>query len=417
MDGVSTTTGHYSLQDIFDTLASSLRFEEVLDRILEVTLRELSAQQGSLMLLQGEDHPVLKMLAQRGLPPEIANRGYVPRRGSISEYVLRERRPLIINEQPRSTDFTTLSEETGAPRQISSALCVPLIARGKVIGTMNINRASPGAHFHERDLETCAIIAGQAALVIEHRRLQEELIQSERLAAVGQVVAGISHCMKNILAGVKGGLGLAEMGLTHNRDELVRQGFDLLKRNTGTLSNLMLDLLDYSKEREPMREVFNLNDVLHHVLDTIRFKAEAAKVEVREEITSALTFYGDRDQLFRAILNLMTNAVEAFQECDLLQERWVLLRAEEREFAHEPDETGPAGHHIVIEVVDNGAGIPDDQQAAIWDLFFSTKGSRGSGIGLATARKMIEEHKGRIQLHSAPGQGTRFVILLPVMEE
>src|SRR5438105_1541254 len=88
----------YSLNDIFKALGSSVKFEEMLDHILAVTLRELEADQGSLLLLEGAEHPSLKMLASRGLPDEIAGRGYVPRKGSISEYVIRERRPLILNE-------------------------------------------------------------------------------------------------------------------------------------------------------------------------------------------------------------------------------------------------------------------------------------------------------------------------------
>ena len=87
----------YSLQDIFDTLASSLRFQEILDRILTIALRELRADEGSLLLLKGAADPQLKMIASIGLPDEVVARGYVPRKGSISEYVIRERKhPLLM---------------------------------------------------------------------------------------------------------------------------------------------------------------------------------------------------------------------------------------------------------------------------------------------------------------------------------
>lgn len=316
MSEQSTTPGHYSFRDVFEVLASARSFEDVLDVILTTSLRELHADQGSLLLLQGDEEHAqghLKMLAARGLPEEIVKRGYVGRKGSISEYVLRERRPLILNDTPRTRNYESMADETSTPRKIRSAMCVPLIARGNVIGTMNLNRTgnSDRKQFAEEEMEVCSILAGQAAIVIENRRLHDELLQKERLAAVGQTVSGISHCIKNILAGVKGGLGITQMGLDQDNDDLMRQGFDLLKRNTGILGNLVLDLLDYSKEREPMRDTFDVARMLRDVTQTLEFKAETLNVRLEfKTLAPQLSFHGDADQILRAVLNLVTNAVE-----------------------------------------------------------------------------------------------------------
>lgn len=412
----------YSLQDIFDTLASSLRFEEVLDRILTVSLRELCADQGSLLLLHGVDNSELKMLASRGLPEQILRRGYVPRKGSISEYVLRERRPIIINDVPRTDHFETMAADTTTLRTIYSALCVPVIARGTVLGTMNLNRTRFRHEFTQQELETASIIAGQAAIVIENRRLQEELLQKERLAAIGEVVAGISHCIKNILSGVKGGLGITEMGINQNRIELIRDGFDLLKRSSGTLSNLVLDLLDYSKDRQPFRDVFSVPDMLRNVLRTVDYRARTFEVKIACDFPAGeFTFFGDQDQIFRSVLNLVTNAIEACSEVKAPERERAVKVTWYTASAHElsllQNETGKIDQWLVIEVADNGPGIPEEKRDVIWNLFYSTKGSRGTGIGLAATRKMVEEHGGRILLDSTPGQGTTFRVLLPIVPE
>lgn len=424
LDSPRETT--YSFRDVFEALASALNFDEVLNRILTVAMRELRADQGSLLLLQGEEHPQLKMLASIGLPEEIVRRGYIPRKGSISEYVLLERRPVIINGRPEGFSgadrFRPIPEsETGVRRRIVSALCVPLIARGSVLGTMNLNRTSGTALFSEQDLEACSIVAGQAAIVIENRRLQEELLRKERLAAVGETVAGISHCVKNILSGVKGGVGLTQMGLDSGNEALMREGFDLLKRSCGTLTNLVLDLLDYSKEREPVCVQFDLAEIIGRVAETIAHKAQVLGVEVKRDEEPALRLCGDSDQIFRALLNLATNAVEAAgghrraDEAPTVVLRTRRLAADDALVSDCGPENGVRGWFL-IEVADNGAGIPEEHREQIWNLFFSTKGSRGTGIGLATTRKMVQEHGGTIRLETSPDWGTSFRVLLPERE-
>lgn len=424
-NGAGGPTAQYSLQDIFDTLASSLRFEEVLNRILDITLRELAADQGSLLLVESKENPCLKMLASRGLPQEIVQRGYVRRRGSISEYVLRERRPLILNDDnPRTEHYETMSAETSTPRHIYSAMCVPLIARGHVLGTMNLNRVHRSRPFNEQDMETATIVASQAAIVIEHRALQEELLQKERLAAIGQIVAGISHCMKNVLCGVKGGMGLTEMGLQQDKRELAIQGFAVLKRNTEALSNIVLDLLDYSKERKPIRHAFQFDDVARMVESTVQFKAQSGHVTMKYTCEPGLGFYGDRDQIFRAVLNLVSNAVEACAESTCHGQPPTVevsicqcqppANGERPGGAIAQDLGQPWVH---IEVRDNGPGIPEEVREQVWELFYSTKGSRGTGIGLAAARKTFTEHGGSIDMDSCVDQGTVFHVYMPVLEK
>lgn len=407
------------MMEIFEALASSANFDELLTTILKICLRELRAEQGSVLLLQTSDPSSLKMLATVGMPQTIVDRGYVPRRGSISEYVLIEKRPVIINDVPRTDHFETMAADTSTPRSIFSAICVPLLTRGRILGTMNINRTRTNDRFGPSDLEAAALVGGQAAIVIENSLLREELVRKERLAAVGETVAGISHCIKNILTGIRGGVGLTEMGLEQDNQNIVRDGFDIFRRSSETLSNLVLDLLDYSKDRKPARAHFAISEAVQPAIEAAAFKGRPDKVSVTCTDYQPVEFYGDRDQIYRALLNLTLNAVDAFTEgTSGGGTPAVRLAVNVVPAQHLPPDSQPkrlTPQWLKIDVEDNGPGIAPEQQERIWELFFSTKGSRGTGLGLAATRKMIEEHGGFIYLDSEVGRGTTFSVYLPML--
>ncbi len=412
----------YSLQDVFDALARSQGFEEVLECVLSVAVRELNADQGSLLLLQGGDNPSLKMLATVGMPEDMVRRGYVPRQGSISEYVLRERRPMIVNDLPRNENFESMAGDTSVRRNIFSAICVPLIAHGRVVGTLNLNRTKNRIRFDDSDLETGTLLGGQAAIVIENRRLQEELRTQQRLAEVGQTVAGISHCIKNLLSGVRGGLGVLEIGLAGEETGVIREGHGILKRSLDILQNLVLDLLDYSRERQPVREWFNIAELVEAVRDTVQFKAKTGRVAlVVRPIQPDLRYRGDRDQIFRCLMNLAINAIEASAEAtgDSRPPRVEIsvqtLSGADTGLA--PERARTAEEWVSLSVYDNGPGIAPEQQDMIWEPFHSTKGSKGTGIGLAVTRKMIREHGGDVILKSSRESGTLFRAILPAVTD
>ncbi|MBI3735024.1 GAF domain-containing protein, partial [Candidatus Sumerlaeota bacterium] len=212
-----------ALVSICNAMVSNLDLKSVLETILSVTLAEMRAQEGSVLLFN-ESQDRLEMLAALGLPEEIARRGYIPRKGSIAEWVIENDKPTIINGDVQSKNFSA----AGRGRFIVSAMCVPLRASGKVIGTINLNRTDPEAGvFQKRDTDAMVILGSQAAVSIENSRLHEAIMRGERLAAIGQTVAGISHCMKNLLTSLKGGLSICEMGIEKQDWKLESQGMDI----------------------------------------------------------------------------------------------------------------------------------------------------------------------------------------------
>lgn len=240
----------------------------------------------------------------------------------------------------------------------------------------------------------------------EIKRLEAELLQSERLAAVGQTVAGMAHCIKNILHGLKGGSYMIDVGLSRDDREKLQTGWRMVQRNIKRTSDLVLDLLSYSKEREPDYAPCNPNEVVQDVCDLVRDEALENGVALEIELDPAIGQVAmDSRTVHRCLLNLLTNAVDACAFDENANKRHkVLVRT-----LLAPDQ------RIRFEVADNGVGMSEEVRQRLFTSFFSTKGSRGTGLGLLVTRKLIEAHRGTIEVVSELGRGTRFTIYLPFL--
>ena len=397
-----------SLLSICQAMGSSLELPQVLDTILLLSVNEMLAQQGSILLFDALNDR-LRMLAATGLPEEIVKKGYIARKGSIAEWVIEHQQPLIINDKPRGNAYSPLDEK----RQILSAMCVPLFARGKVLGTINLNRTGlDGDVFNESDLDIMVIMASQAAVAIEKSQLHETLLKSERLAAVGQTVAGISHCIKNVLTGVKGGISLIEMSSQAQNWEMNDTGADILRRNINRLSSIVLDMLDYSKEREPCRANILVDTLLSELIASLQSEAVARDVRLEKRLVDTdLAVEVDGQQLYRCLLNLIQNAIDAIGKDGTV---WVSAeRSGDESHLHRLRDPKTAREAVIIRVGDTGPGIGEEDRRNIFEPFFSTKGSKGTGLGLAITRKIVEEHGGRIEVESPPESPAIFAITLP----
>jgi PAS domain S-box-containing protein len=238
----------------------------------------------------------------------------------------------------------------------------------------------------------------------EIKRLEKELVKSERLAAVGQTVAGLAHGIKNILHGLKGGSYLVDIGIKRDDTEKLKKGWDTIKRNIGRTSNLVMDLLSYSKEREPEHEVCEPNQIVKDVAALVDDKAREHRVAIALELDDTIgEVIMDPGSIHEVLLNLASNAVDACLFDEDLTKPWSVKLAT----AKQP------GNMIKFEVSDNGAGMSEEVLQKLFTSFFSTKGHRGTGLGLMVTRKLIEEHQGKIEVTSRLNEGTSFTVWLP----
>ena len=238
----------------------------------------------------------------------------------------------------------------------------------------------------------------------EIKRLEQELVKSERLAAIGQTVAGLAHGIKNILHGLKGGSYLVDIGINKEDSVKLKKGWEMIKRNVGRTSNLVMDLLSYAKEREPEYENCNPNEIAEDVCGLVQDKARENDVAIIKEFDKTIGEVSmDPNTLHEVLLNLMSNAVDACLFDENMDKNWQVRLVT----------TKADGNLIKFDIIDNGAGMDKDVMQKLFTSFFSTKGHRGTGLGLMVTRKLIEEHMGKINVDSQPGRGTKFSFYLP----
>ena len=245
-------------------------------------------------------------------------------------------------------------------------------------------------------------IGHQAGLAIENTLFYNDKIQAERLAAVGQTIATLSHHIKNILQGIRGGSYLIDMGLKEKDEAIVRRGWTIVEKNQAKIYNLVMDMLSFSKDREPALEPADLNETVGDVVELMQSRARELGVELDWQPGPNLPqVLIDPDGIHRAVLNIVTNAIDAAEGVD--GARVAVATSWDAAQALTP-----------IAVADNGVGIDEEDIASIFQIFASTKGSRGTGLGLPVSQKIVREHGGKIVVTSQLGQGSQFVIELPM---
>jgi signal transduction histidine kinase len=242
-------------------------------------------------------------------------------------------------------------------------------------------------------------IGHQAALAIEDTTYYQSMLQAERLAAMGQTIATLSHHIKNILQGLRGGKYMVAEGIKRENLEAIQSGWKICEKTHERIETLVLDMLSISKDRKPERKPTDLCEVVGDALDLCRVRANDNRVAlVWSRPESFPNMMLDAEAIHRAVLNLIGNALDACQERGDGKVTVTLERNSEG---------------AVLRVIDNGIGIPESDLHRIFSLFESSKGSRGTGLGLPVSLKIAKEHGGNLSVESAVGTGTTFTLELP----
>ncbi len=432
-------------------VSHTLDIDQLLQRIMELIFEWVEADRGCIMLMD----PLSKALqpkvrrTRKGMHAD----GRITISKTILDYVV-ERNEGVLTSDARQDERW---DPGGSIVQmgVREAICVPMQGRYDVVGVIYIDTSTTaqqliqqrGTRFTDDHLKLMIAIGHQAALAVEDTRYYSAMVQAERLAAVGQTIATLSHHIKNILQGIRGGSYLIEMGLKDHDDEVTRKGWNIVERNQNRISALVLDMLTFSKDREPDLSPANLNEVVADVIELMRIRAEEEEVELDWRPGEPMpTLVFDPEGIHRAVLNVVTNALDAVGEREPSRSRLPDgtptegqgRSGEKMGTGSQPARANPAelvpGEVPVpifsrrvevtsqylpkegiarITVTDNGPGIPDEQMADLFSPFVSTKKSRGTGLGLPVSQKILREHGGKIAVESDPGQGCRFTLDLP----
>ena len=241
----------------------------------------------------------------------------------------------------------------------------------------------------------------------ELRKAQEDLVKSERLATIGETVAGVAHYIKNILNGLRGGMYKVNSAMAKHKPEQMKDGWDMVQRNIEKVSQLVLDLLSYSKERSPEQKTCSPNQIVAEVVELLKQKADENSIKLNVLFDPNIKEADfDPKGIHDALLNLVSNAIDACIYDKNTSKSWEVT-------VKTGTETTDSGiEKILFEVSDNGCGMNPEIQSKVFTRFFSTKEGQGTGLGLLITQKIIQEHGGEITMVSQEGVGTTFLVLL-----
>lgn len=404
-DAVRAWRVMYSLAE---TLGSTLSEHELLERVMDVIFEQVPVDRGFILMkdMQTEDliPRIVRYRVSNGKEP--TEKQPITTSHRIIDHVSHKREAVLCTNAMTDRRFATVGpSNTGSIHDYSlrSVICAPIIARDELLGVIHIDCSMTAHTYSEEQLRLITAIGYQTGLAMENLQLLATRMQQERLAAAGETVAYLSHHIKNILQGMRSGADLLEMGLAKNREEQVRQGWGIVHRNLDKVFDLTMNMLAFSKERQPRLEFVQLNHVVNEVMELAQHTADERHImllsDLEENIPPILM---DDDGISRALLNIVMNALDAVQH----DEGIVQVKSHY-----------DAGRRIaMISVHDNGPGIPENQLAGIFQPFHSTKGNAGTGLGLAVAKKVMDEHRGRIEVQSNSVDGTTFYLEIPAGE-
>jgi signal transduction histidine kinase/pSer/pThr/pTyr-binding forkhead associated (FHA) protein len=391
-------------------VSHTLDIDQLLHRIMDLIFEWVETDRGCVMLVDsrtGELEPKVSRNRKHRARDQ-QERLEISR--TILDYVLTNREGVLTSDAQEDQRWDPAASILKLG--VREAICVPMQGRYGIVGVIYIDTFTPPgryvqrapAKFSEEHLKLMIAIAHQAALAVEDTTYYSAMVQAERLAAMGQTIATLSHHIKNILQGIRGGSYLIDEGLRSENNDIVRKGWSIVEKNQEKISNLVMDMLTFSKEREPEFAPSSMVELVNDVAELMQTRAAEAGVEITvraaEGVPELLMF--DPELLHRAVLNVVTNAIDA---CEGREPGRVMLSVEY---------LSPSSLIRVV-VEDNGPGLAEEDIPRIFTVFESTKGARGTGLGLPVSQKILREHGGDIVVTSELGVGSRFSLEFPAV--
>ncbi len=409
------------------TLGSSFDVQQVLEVVMDLVFEHVKADHGIILLLDDKTGELTPRVVRARDEPRSSD----PKsdtHGPVSDKIHASR--TIINHVLQTSEGVLSSNAMTDQRfskgksvhnlGIRSALCVPIKARrldprasanrsvtpspDEITGVIYIDSSVKNYTYAPDQLRLLTAIGWQAGMAIQNAKLYQAGLQAERLAAIGETTAALSHSIKNILQALRGGADVVELGLKNNNVPQLGKGWRIVDRNLEKIYNLTMNLLAYSKPREPRLEMINPRTLINECLELIAPVANEKRVMAVADVDEhhpAVPL--DPDGLHQILMNLLANAIDAVEPHEGLIRVVCRYDAENKQ--------------TIIEVIDNGGGIAPSVMPHLFELFHSTKGNRGTGIGLAVTKKIVDEHEGSISVRSAPGEGTTFTVKLPIYHD
>ena len=387
-------------------VSRTLDIDQLLQQILELIFQWVQCDRGCIMLTDQESGELRPKARRNRNSRGSSNRITISR--TILDYVCKKEEGVLTNDACEDDRWNGSASITSSG--IREAICVPMKGRYGNVGVIYIDTSVSAGRFAqehsriftEEHLKMLVAIGHQAALAIEDTNYYQSLVHAERLAVMGQTIATLSHHIKNIVQGLKGGGYLVNQAIQNQDWNVVGKGWGICNRNHERIETLVMDMLTMSKDRRPKLVITDLRSVITEVVDLSNTRAAEKSVRLSWLAPeSPIEHPVESEAIHRAILNLVCNAIDA---CVDKPEAHVDIQLESN------------SECILIRVQDNGVGIAADDLGRIFSMFESSKGSRGTGLGLPVSLKIAKEHGGTIEVRSEIGSGTVFEFILPRLD-
>ena len=386
---------------VSEVLRSGFDLDRLLNEIIMLTVNEMGAKVGSIMLQENDYLVVRASCGDDGY----SRVGQVKKIGNgISGWVAKKGKGLLIKNISKDPDF----KQHFNPRYKSPDLIsAPIMVKDKIYGVINVNYKRSKKPFDESDLKMLLFLANSIGLVIDNFHLMEDVRTKERTATIEELSARLAHEIRNPLNGIKMNVQIL---WKNNRLAIQKPGdmeehYRIILDEIGRLDDLLKMILDHSRVEKFKKEPVDVNMVLEKSLSTI-FLSES-EIKIKKRFGKALKITGDKDKLQQAFLNVLLNAVQSMEGKGTISinvKKWKPIGA---------GNTADKKDFIQIDISDTGKGILKKDQKKIFSPFFTTRAD-GTGFGLSITEKIIKQHHGRISFSSQAGKGTVFHILLPI---
>ena len=400
-----------ALIEINRMVTSSLELDEVLEATMQGIREILRVEAGSLVLVDDE---IGGVVFRKTFSPEqgwITGRTIQPEEGIVG-YVVQSGETKLVNNVERDPHFSVeVDEEMGFTSR--SILCVPLKIRGQVIGAVEVINQLDGA-FTQQDLELLQAMAASVAVAVDNANLyseladfakelersQAQLIQAEKMAAIGRLAASIAHEINNPLQAVHNSLHLGlHKGLADNKRW---QYLTMAQAEVQRLIEIVQRMLDFYRPSRGGVEPADVNGIVENVLALAHKRLQHGGITIQANLSPDLPLIPVvADQITQVFLNIVINAVEAMPSGGDLRLQTTLSED---------------GEWVVARFQDAGQGMSPEQMAHLFEPFYTTKPD-GTGLGLAISYGIVERHGGTIEVSSLPDQGVNFTVRLPVHRE
>jgi signal transduction histidine kinase/CheY-like chemotaxis protein len=404
-----------TLNDLAELGSRIPALRDLLEVVLERTMRAVHASSGSIMLLDPE-RQTLRIAASRGLT-DVADVEVNLGEG-IAGKVAQAGDPVVVEDIETDPRFARSND----PKYGSgSFICLPVRAREQVIGVINLARKEPAAVFSATDLHFLNALMTNVGYAVDNARMlqdsrqsadrlqqalddveaaQARLVQGETLRALGELAAGMAHHLNNLLSVI---LGRVELLLTADADPAHRERLDMVRRAARDAADVVRRMLRFTQGQDfsELTSV-DVNALASEVIDLLRprwdeeAQLQGVRIDVRFEPGEIQTARGDAAAIREVLMNLLVNAIEA-----LPQGGTIVVK------------TWASGDAIHGSISDSGTGMSEALQARATEPFFTTKGPKGTGLGLSASYGILEQHGGDLTIDSAEGQGTTVTIRLP----